>query len=81
VGWLEKMALSIRLERGLPIVDLEILFFGQTLRMDYVLLDTGSAATIFDADVVSAIGLKPEESDDTAVMYGIGGSEIVYKTD
>jgi hypothetical protein len=42
------------------------------------LLDTGSATTILNADILSSIGIKPEASDTTAQIVGIGGEESVY---
>jgi hypothetical protein len=42
---------------GLPIVDFDVIFDGRKLHIKNVLLDTGSAGTIFDADVVSEIGV------------------------
>jgi hypothetical protein len=48
------------------------------MHLNNILLDTGSAGTIFDADIVTQIGVKPEGSDQTAVIHSIGGSEIVF---
>jgi hypothetical protein len=51
------MAVKLRLLYGLPIVDIDVIFDGRKLHIKNVLLDTGSAGTIFDADVVSEIGV------------------------
>jgi len=72
------MAVELRLIYGLPIVEIDIIFAGRMMHLNNILLDTGSAGTIFDADVVTAIGVRPEGSDQTAVIHGIGGSEIVF---
>jgi hypothetical protein len=42
------------------------------------LLDTGSAGTILDADKVAEIGVRPEGTDRTAIIHGVGGAEIVF---
>jgi hypothetical protein len=72
------MAVELRLMYGLPIVDIDVTFAGRILHLNNILLDTGSAGTILDADVVTEIGVKPEGTDQTAVIHGIGGSEIVF---
>lgn len=46
--------------------------------MDHVLLDTGSAGTVFNADVVSEIGVQVEPGDILNKIRGIGGIEVVY---
>ena len=48
---------------GLPFVSVTVMFRGQKLKLERVLLDTGSAGTIFKADVVGAIGVVPESKD------------------
>lgn len=48
---------------GLPFVKLEIQYKGKRLILNKVLLDTGSAGTIFNANVVDEIGVVPEEND------------------
>ncbi|SFM21764.1 Aspartyl protease [Paenibacillus sp. 1_12] len=72
------MAVKLRLLYGLPIVDIDVIFDGRKLHIKNVLLDTGSAGTILDADVVSEIGVKPEGTDKTAIIHGVGGTEIVF---
>ncbi|WP_373228909.1 aspartyl protease family protein [Cohnella sp.] len=46
--------------------------------MRNVLLDTGSAGTIFSADVVDAVGVKIEPGDFLNKIKGVGGVEVVY---
>jgi hypothetical protein len=72
------MGIELRLLHDLPIVSVDIVYKGQTLYLERVLLDTGSAGTIFDADIVTEIGARPEGSDQTAILHGIGGTEIVF---
>lgn len=42
------------------------------------MLDTGSAGTIFNANLVSAIGVFPEGNDVVDTIRGVGGAEYVY---
>jgi hypothetical protein len=72
------MGIELRLLHDLPIVSVDIIYKGQALHLERVLLDTGSAGTIFDADIVSKIGVRPEGSDQTAILHGVGGTEIVF---
>ncbi len=51
------MRLNVNL--GLPFVSVVIEFRGQKLMLKKVLLDTGSAGTIFSADAVGVIGVVP----------------------
>jgi len=72
------MGIKLRLLHELPIVGIDVVFKGKKLYLENVLLDTGSAGTIFDADVVADIGVRPEDTDQTAILHGIGGTEIVF---
>ncbi|MDC3413010.1 hypothetical protein NC797_09545 [Aquibacillus sp. 3ASR75-11] len=47
--------MKIHIQYGLPFVELEVTFRGNKLLLDNVLLDTGSAGTIFNANVVEKI--------------------------
>lgn len=46
--------------------------------MDNVLLDTGSAGSIFSADKLAEIGLFLQPDDELHQIYGVGGSEFVF---
>jgi hypothetical protein len=72
------MALELKLTHGLPVVEIDVVIQGRRLHLNRVLLDTGSTGTILDADAVSEIGIKPEGEDKTAIVHGIGGTEIVF---
>jgi len=56
------MGIKLRLLHELPSVEMDIVFKGKKLYLENVLLDTGSAGTIFDADVVADIGVRPEDT-------------------
>lgn len=63
---------------GLPFVTIVIEFRGQRLKLDNVLIDTGSASTLLNADIVRDIGIIPEKDDIVETIRGVGGVEYVY---
>lgn len=70
--------MNITEEYGLPFVSLTIVYKGKKLELQKVLLDTGSASTLFNADLVRDIGVVPEENDVVDTIRGVGGIEYVY---
>src|SRR5438132_336489 len=56
-------AMNIQVRDGLPYVTVTLLYGGQQLDLANVLLDTGSAGTLFAADQVLAVGLQYEADD------------------
>lgn len=65
--------MKINSRYGLPFIEASICYRGEELRLMNVLLDTGSARTIFSADVVDAIGVKIEPGDFLNKIRGVGG--------
>jgi hypothetical protein len=63
---------------GLPFVKLGVQYRGKRLNLNKVLLDTGSAETILNANVVDEMGVVPEENDTVDIIRGVGGVEYVY---
>lgn len=63
---------------GLPFTNIVVEFRGKKLSLEKVLLDTGSASTLFNADVVREIGMVPEKDDIVDIIRGVGGVEYVY---
>ncbi|MGC5774800.1 retropepsin-like aspartic protease [Paenibacillus pabuli] len=63
---------------GLPFISLQLRFRGEVLYLKKVLLDTGSASTLLNADIVQEIGMVPEENDEVDIIRGVGGIEYVY---
>ncbi|MBP2242625.1 putative aspartyl protease [Cytobacillus eiseniae] len=53
--------MNIDILYGLPFVKLEIQYRGKRLILNKVLIDTGSAGTIFNANVVDEIGVVPRK--------------------
>ena len=70
--------MTIRIQDGLPYVTIRLGYRSQHLDLPNVLLDTGSAGTIFSADQVRTIGLLYEADDPVHRIRGIGGSEFVF---
>lgn len=70
--------MNIDVKYGLPFVEVTICYRGEELHLWNVLLDTGSAGTIFSADAVDAIGVKVEPGDVLNKIRGVGGVEVVY---
>lgn len=70
--------MKIRLEGGLPYVTVSLVFRGQEISLDRVLLDTGSAGSVFASDEVEKLGLLPEPTDPLRRIRGVGGSEFVF---
>jgi len=51
---------------------------GQTMTLNDVLLDTGSAGCVFLADKVETIDLLSEPDDKIEQIRGVGGTEFVF---
>lgn len=63
---------------GLPFIEATVTFRGQILKLENILIDTGSAGTIFNVNKLEEIGVKPEANDVTQTIQGVGGIEFVY---
>lgn len=70
--------MKIRIHDGLPYVTATLTYRGQQVVLGQVLLDTGSAGTIFSADKVLAVGLQLEPDDVIHRISGVGGAEFVF---
>jgi hypothetical protein len=70
--------MKIRNDLGLPIITVILHHQNKQLKLDTVVLDTGSAGSIFKMSKVAEIGLKPEPEDKVRRITGVGGSELVY---
>ncbi len=70
--------MKIRLEGGLLYVSTELVYRAQKLTLSEVILDTGSAGTLFSADEAVKLGLVPEPNDPLRRVRGVGGSEFVF---
>lgn len=70
--------IRIKEDFGLPFVEASITFRGKSIHLDNVLIDTGSAGSIFNVNKLETIDVKPEPEDVTRTIQGIGGLEFVY---
>jgi hypothetical protein len=69
--------LKIRLEDRLPFVTVKLARGTEEIVLERVLLDTGSAATVFAVDEIATLGIVPEPTDRIRRLVGIGGIELV----
>lgn len=69
------------MQGGLPIVAVSLVYKGNTILLENVLLDTGCSTTIFDTDEVECVGLTIDRKNGRPIrMYGVGGeSELCYE--
>ena len=70
--------MKIRVIEGLPFVEVTVHYRGKSLTLNNVLIDTGSAGTIFHVDHLYEIGIQPEPEDTVHTIRGVGGVEFVY---
>ncbi len=70
--------MQLTLQDDLPFVQVALAYQGKTIGVDHVLVDTGSASTIFAARAVAPIDILPEMTDAVYTVRGIGGTEAVF---
>jgi hypothetical protein len=73
------MTTPIHIVGGLPFVAVTLRANGQELSLERVLLDTGSAGTVFKTDDLRQIGVVPHPADRLRFLTGIGGDEAVIE--
>ncbi|MGP0576860.1 aspartyl protease family protein [Paenibacillus peoriae] len=70
--------MKINYDGQLITTSLTITFRGRALRIDDVIIDTGSSHTIISPDSLEEIGVTYETGDSIYEAYGIGGSIPFY---
>ncbi|WP_226002718.1 retropepsin-like aspartic protease [Paenibacillus sp. BJ-4] len=70
--------MKINYDGQLITTSLTITFRGRVLRIDDVIIDTGSSHTIISPDILEEIGVTYETGDSIYEAYGIGGSIPFY---
>jgi len=70
--------MTIQMQQGLPYVQVSLVYRHQQKIFTQVLLDTGSAGTVFAADAVLELGLQFESQDPVHRICGVGGAEFVF---
>lgn len=68
----------LTLKHNLPFVTVTVGYRGREIEIENVLVDTGSASTIFSADLVASIEIIPLPDDTLYIIRGVGGSEAVF---
>lgn len=72
------MTLSLR-TRLLTLPQLKIIYNEQEVLITDAIIDTGSMATLLDADIVATINVTPDTGGQIRTVTGIGGEEHVYE--
>ena len=70
--------MQLWLKDNLPFTTVTLGYRGQELEIENILVDTGSASTIFAADGLAAIQIIPLPDDILHTIRGVGGSETVF---
>lgn len=73
-----KAAMKLTLVDKLPFTSAILIYNLQQIEVPHVLVDTGSASTVFSSDWGQQIGIAPEKSDTIRTLWGVGGSEVVF---
>ncbi len=70
--------MKLLLKDDLPFINVNLCYLGETVKVENVLVDTGSASSIFSADVVEKVNISPKPEDKLYAIRGVGGSETVF---
>jgi hypothetical protein len=71
--------INFELRHKLPFISITVVHNGIEFKIDNVLVDTGSAATIFASDYVREFGIDSEPEDKIRKIVGVGGNEYVIE--
>lgn len=75
----KKNMITIKELSELPFIEATVTFRGQSIKLMTVLIDTGSAGTIFSVNKLEAIGVKPEANDVTQTIPSVDLSLFILK--
>ncbi len=70
--------MQLNLRDGLAFISVVVTYAGKTCVIPDVIVDTGSAATMFSADQLVALDIAPEPDDVLYTIRGVGGTEVVF---
>ncbi len=70
--------MQLRLQHNLPFTKVKVGYRGQEVEIENLLVDTGSATTIFSADLLAKIDIIPLPKDILYTIRGVGGFETVF---
>lgn len=68
----------LRVEGGLLFTTGRLALGEREIDLQHLLVDTGSAASVFSADVLFDLGLVPRPDDRLRRIRGVGGTEFVF---
>lgn len=71
--------INFELRKKLPFISITAIHNGIEFKVDNVLVDTGSAATLFASDYVRQFGIDSEPEDRIRKIVGVGGNEYVIE--
>ncbi len=71
--------IHFELRNKLPFISITAIHNSIEFRIDNVLVDTGSAATIFASDYLRKFGIDSEPEDKVRKIVGVGGNEYVIE--
>ena len=74
-----QLVLQLVLQDNLPFITVVVGYNESIVEVSNVLIDTGSASSIFATDIVDALQIVPLPQDTLHVIRGIGGTEVVFK--
>ena len=73
--------MKLNLKRGLLFIPVTLIHSDRQVNLENVILDTGSAGTVFSIDKTAEAEIVPEPDDPVREIRGIGGTEfVVIKT-
>lgn len=70
--------MNIKMRDGLAFVNVTLIYQQKVLEIEDVLLDTGSASTIFSYTVLETVGFELNPNDRLRQIQGVGGVEYVF---
>lgn len=71
--------MKLVVQQRLLFTEVELFHAGKSIIIDRVLVDTGSAATLFQTELLESIGLVYAPDDEVHEVFGVGGSELVFQ--
>jgi predicted aspartyl protease len=70
--------MQLTLLGGLPFISAILTYNRHEIEIPFILVDTGSASTVFSSDWGQKVGIVPEKADTIRTLWGVGGSEVVF---
>lgn len=70
--------MKLALKHDLPFTTAAVSYRGRSLEITDILIDTGSASTVFATDALRTLGIMPAPDDRLRFLRGVGGTESVF---